>query len=165
MWGLGGSGPRRLLPVVVLAAAAFGVDHLRAQPTQPAGFGALRGQATRVRDGDTLELDGRVIRLQGIAAPELHEPLGREAKEALEALVAGRTLACLPDGTRTHGRIVAICRIDGEDVGAQLVAMGLARDCPRFSAGRYRALEREAARRGAGIARRYDLPSYCLTGF
>ncbi|MCS6778518.1 MAG: thermonuclease family protein [Geminicoccaceae bacterium] len=161
----GGFGPRRLLPVVVLAATAAGFDHLRAQPTQPAGLVALRGPATRVRDGDTLELLGHVVRLQGIAAPELHEPLGHEAKLALEALVAGRTLTCLPDGTRSHGRIVAICRVDGEDVGARLVAMGLARDCPRFSAGRYRAIEREAARRGAEIGRRYDLPSYCLTGF
>lgn len=122
----------------------------------------LRGPVVRVRDGDTLELAGRVVRLQGVAAPELHEPLGAASRAALERLVAGRPVACESDGSRSHGRIVAVCRVAGEDLGAQLVAIGLARDCPRFSLGRYAAAERAAAERGATIGRMYSLPAYCL---
>lgn len=122
----------------------------------------LRGVVVRVRDGDTLELAGRVVRLLGVAAPELHEPLGAKSREALERLVAGRPVACEPDGSRSHGRIVAICRVAGEDIGGRLIADGLARDCPRFSLGRYASLERAATARGARIRELYPLPAYCL---
>lgn len=158
-----------LRPVLVLLVALlFGSGLLAlaqsgSWPSTAALSGSpLRGVVTHVRDGDTLELSGRVVRLQGVAAPELHEAFGREAKDALERLVLGRTLDCIPDGSRSYGRIVAVCRLSGEDVGARMVASGFARDCPRFSAGRYAALEREAERRGSPLRRRYELPAYCL---
>ena len=44
--------------------------------------------------------------------------------------------------------------VDGRDIGAALIEAGLARDCPRFSRGRYAELEPEAARR-------LPLPGYC----
>jgi micrococcal nuclease len=44
--------------------------------------------------------------------------------------------------------------VDGRDIGAELIEAGLARDCPRFSRGRYAELEPEAARR-------LPLPGYC----
>lgn len=157
----GAFGPRRVLPLVAAAAALVAWERLDAQAVYPAALADLRGVVERVRDGDTLELEGRAIRLQGVAAPELADPLGRESRDALARLVAGRSIACAPDGTRTHGRIVAICMADGRDLGAALVAAGLARDCPRFSGGRYADLERAAAARGAPIGRLYPLPAYC----
>jgi len=148
----------------VLAAAVTGVataDTVAESPPRVDTRRIFVGVVERVRDGDTLELEGQAIRLQGVAAPELRDPLGPESREALRQLVAGRTVACVPDGSRTRGRIVAICTVDGRDLGAALVAAGLARDCPRFSGGRYAALERAAAARGAPIGRVYPLPSYC----
>lgn len=50
---------------------------------------------------------------------------------------------------RAHARVV------------HLVRQGLARDCERFSGGRYRAAERQAADEGATIRASYPLPGYC----
>jgi endonuclease YncB( thermonuclease family) len=44
--------------------------------------------------------------------------------------------------------------VDGRDIGGELIEAGLARDCPRYSHGRYAALEPEAAHR-------LPLPDYC----
>lgn len=154
-----------LVPWLLLGAVAAGTALADRDPRgpgpQPVALATLQGVVAHVRDGDTLELEGRAVRLQGVAAPELHDPLGAESRAALQRLVLGRTIACAPDGTRTHGRIVAVCTADGRDLGAALVSAGLARDCPRFSGGRYAALEQAAAARGAPIARVYSLPAYC----
>ena len=45
--------------------------------------GTLAGAVTHVRDGDTIEVGGVPIRLQGLAAPEGDEPGGTEATEAI----------------------------------------------------------------------------------
>ena len=55
--------------------------------------------------------------------------------------VDGQTLVCDLTGERTRGRRVGVCRLDEADVGAEVIAAGLARDCPRFSKGRYVAVE------------------------
>ena len=47
---------------------------------------------------------------------------------------------------RTHGRRVGWCYLDGQDVAEALVRAGLARDCPRYSGGRYAAVEPASAR-------------------
>ena len=55
------------------------------------------------------------------------------------------------DGSRTYDRCAGICYVGGKDVAAELVRQGLARDCPRYSGGRYAAAERQAAAEGATI--------------
>jgi micrococcal nuclease len=114
-----------------------------------------------VVDGDTLEVAGVRVRLQGVAAPEVKhpgqpkpEPGGPEAATFMTRLVDGRTAVCELGGRRSRGRRTGICRIDDRDVGAEVIAAGLARDCPRFSKGRYAELERPAARSLA-------YPGYC----
>ncbi len=67
----------------------------------------------------------------------------------------GETVVCELTGERTHGREVGVCRVDGRDVGAAVIGAGLARDCPRFSGGRYADLETPEA------ARKLPLPHYC----
>ncbi|GBD42931.1 hypothetical protein HRbin40_00391 [bacterium HR40] len=118
------------------------------------------GTVTRVRDGDTIEVDGRPVRLKGIAAPERRQPLGEVASRAMRALALGQRVVCAPDGSRSYERIVAICELSGVDLAAFLVARGLARDCPRFSGGRYAALE-AALGTDARIRKEYPLPAYC----
>jgi hypothetical protein len=65
------------------------------------------------------------------------------------------------DGSQTYDRWAAICTLDGADVVADLVRLGLARDCPRYSGGRYQAAELQAATQGATIGETYALPGYC----
>ena len=103
---------------------------------------AIIGHALIV-DGDTLKIEGRSIRLQGIDAPELREPYGRESKTELTAIIDAHEVSCWPDGTRSYKRIVATCFLIGTavDIGAEMVRRGRALDCPRYSKGRYRALE------------------------
>jgi endonuclease YncB( thermonuclease family) len=76
-------------------------------------------------------------------------------------LVQGRTLRCELDGERTHDRCAGVCYLDGADIAAIMVRRGLARDCLRFSGGRYRMVEQQAAAEGATIRASYPLPGYC----
>ena len=76
-------------------------------------------------------------------------------------LVHHQTVRCELDGTRTYDRCAGICYLDGEDVSEVMVRRGLARDCRRYSGGRYAQAGRRAAARGATIAEVYPLAGYC----
>jgi micrococcal nuclease len=125
--------------------------------------GPFTGEVTYVRDGDTIELGAMAIRLNGLAAPEDDEPGGQDATAAMRELVLGKVVTCELDGESTHDRCAAICQLDGTDISEQMVRMGLARDCPRYSGGRYRAAEQQAAAGGATIRASYPVPGYCKT--
>jgi hypothetical protein len=58
-------------------------------------------------------------------------------------------------------RCVGVCYLDGMNIEEELVRIGLARDCPRFSGGRYREVEQAAADQGAAIREIYRLPGHC----
>jgi micrococcal nuclease len=88
----------------------------------------MAGVVSHVRDGDTIELAGRAIRLQGLAAPEGDEPGGAEATRAMRRMVDGRQVRCELDGERTHDRCVAVCYLNGADTAEVMVRDGLARD-------------------------------------
>jgi micrococcal nuclease len=115
-------------------------------------------------DGDDIRFGCVQIRLCGIASPEDYR--GHRESEAtrhLAGLVDGREVTCHLDGT-TAGRSrlpVAICFLDGMDVGEMQVRAGHARDCPAFSSGRYAAAEDEARAAGHDLSRIYELPGYC----
>ena len=138
------------------AALVLGLAPLPAAAACPAG--TVTGEVTYVRDGDTIELGTLAIRLNGLAAPEWDAPGGQEATDAMKALVLGKSVTCELDGDRTYDRCVAICHLEGADISATLVRQGLARDCPRFSGGRYREIEQAAVDRGAMIREIYRLP-------
>jgi micrococcal nuclease len=121
------------------------------------------GAVTHVRDGDTIGVAGLPIRLQGLAAPELSEPGGPEAARAMWMLLHGQEARCELTGEHSHDRCVGVCSVSGSDIAAELVRAGVARDCPRFSGGRYADEEMEAAQDGATIAETYRLPGYCRT--
>ncbi len=110
----------------------------------------------RVIDGDTIVVGGQRVRIEGLHAPELHEPFGPEARDFVIALLADDAVRCVPNGRRSYQRMVARCFLegDGRDLAAALVAAGLGRDCPRFSGGRYAAFETPAGRE-------LGLPGYC----
>ncbi len=105
--------------------------------------GQLEDVVGKVIDGDTLSVGPTKIRLQGIAAPEMDEPLGPEARDFLTAIALGKLARCDLTVELSFDRQVAVCRIDGQDLGRLIVEAGLARDCPHFSGGRYEAFEVE----------------------
>ena len=87
-------------------------------------------------DGDTLEMHGNRIRLFAMDAPEGRQTCtaadgkawrcGTAAARALDAMTAGKTVTCSQRDTDRYGRIVAVCKVSGKDLGAELVSQGLA---------------------------------------
>ena len=120
----------------------------------------LAGQASVV-DGDTLEIHGRRIRLWGIDSPESSQlcrgedssqyRCGAQAANDLDAFIARRTVNCIPLSLDPYGRTVATCSVSGTDLGEWLVRNGLALDWPKYSKGRYDAVQRDAERAGRGM--------------
>ena len=101
-----------------------------------------------VIDGDTIHIRNHKIRFQGMNAPELDEPYGKQAKWALHKLVKGQTITAQPNGETSFGRKVAKCFLeDGTDLGAKMVEMGLALDLPEYPDADYRHLETPASRK------------------
>lgn len=114
----------------------------------PAFANDLTGRAS-VIDGDTIEISGQRIRLNGIDAPESWQicrdaagkeyRCGKEAAFALDKfLAASRPTTCLEVDQDRYGRMVVDCfRADGENVNVWLVRQGHAVDWVRYSKGRY----------------------------
>jgi len=89
------------------------------------------GAARIVHDGDTLCIGpgadhaGWVkVRLADFYAPELGEPGGREATEALRSITAGAWVVCVADH-RSYDRAVARCTINGKPIGELMKARGV----------------------------------------
>ena len=114
----------------------------------------LEGVASAI-DGDTIIINNYRIRLNGVSAPELSEEGGNEAKQAMQKILQNKTIKCSLSGRKSYERYIGVCWIGAVDVGALLVLQGFARDCFRYSGGRYSALE-------PGPARYLPLPQYCL---
>jgi micrococcal nuclease len=107
----------------------------------------VSGKVTKVRDADTVVVQGVPIRLNGVDAPENGTRAGNEATAAMKRYLRGKTLNCELNGDRTYDRWVGVCFTDeGHDIGAVMVASGYALDCRRYSGGRYRSLEPAGAR-------------------
>jgi endonuclease YncB( thermonuclease family) len=129
-----------------LASGAFflvymqGVEGARGDTGQ---ITTLAGAAI-VIDGDTLEIGGQRIRLEGIDAPEASQTCatanggtwecGREATKALKALVLNAEVACDSRGNDKYGRVLATCFSDGKDINATLVKTGYAWAFVKYSA-------------------------------
>ena len=152
-WSLGIIGAIAVIVVLVFNGARFGAPGLTGSKFSGSVGGNISGH-TYVIDGDTIDVGGRRVRLNGIAAPEMSERGGAAAKAVMSRLVAGGAVTCQQVDTDRYGRAVGICSVNGRDIGAALVASGTARDCPRYSGGRYRSHETDASRR-------LPLPGYC----
>jgi len=167
----------RILPALVLLAIVTAPA-----PGLFAGEATLAGRAC-VIDGDSLMIGGKRnrkgfcdggvdSRLNGVDAPEWDEtcrrsgggswPCGQEAKAAMKALADGREVNCqIIDRDWRTKRPVVVCLAGGRDIGRELVRLGLAAACERYSE-RYvnQEAEAKAARRGIW-AGDYVKPGYC----
>ena len=95
----------------------------------------LVGRASIV-DGDTIEIRGERIRLFGIDAPESGQMCanangqsyrcGQKAALVLDARIGEGVVTCERKDTDRYGRVVALCRVFGEDLSAWMVGLGWA---------------------------------------
>ena len=124
--------------------------------------GIVSGPA-RVIDGDTIDIAGTRIRLEGIDAPEAGQTCetargeswecGTQATRAMVDLTQGRTVLCRAQGLDKYGRLLATCFVDAPasmDINAEMVRRGYAWAFVRYSRV-YVAQEAAARSEGAGI--------------
>ena len=120
------------------------------------------GYVSRIIDGDTLVWKGRRIRLHGMDAPEIDQTCrdvdgniymcGWRARNHLKTLVAGRSVFCDRVTTDRYGREIAVCLVDGTDIGERMVLDGWAVAYIRYSRA-YAWAEREARKHRRGLWR------------
>jgi len=113
-------------PLIVLAAAA-----------------ATACPSLSVHDGDTIRCGRERIRISDIDAPELPDSpkcqdyrrsyawcdfaLGYRSRDALRGFLWSGRVEVVRAGYDKYGRTLALVRVNGQDAGASLVRLGLAR--------------------------------------
>jgi endonuclease YncB( thermonuclease family) len=120
---------------------------------------AIKGRASII-DGDTLDIGGQRIRLHGIDAPESGQSCrdgtgrdyrcGQRATLALSDKIGGQIISCERRDIDRYNRIVAVCRLAGEDLNGWLVSEGWAVAYRRYS-GDYIGAEETAKSANRGV--------------
>ena len=119
-------------------------------------------QVVGITDGDTVKVlrDGHdqvKIRIAEIDTPERRQPWGNRAKQAMAALVHGQSVEVEPVTIDRYGRTIARLRVDGLDVGRELVRQGDAWVYRKYSKDpSLLVLEAEARAAGRGL---WSLPA------
>jgi endonuclease YncB( thermonuclease family) len=120
---------------ITLVALVLSLASLAPALSRESGGDRLQGVAW-VIDGDTIEIHGTRIRLNGIDAPESAQTCddaqgrpwrcGQRASLALADRIGRGTVSCDPTGIDRYGRTIADCRLDGESLNGWMVRMGWA---------------------------------------
>jgi endonuclease YncB( thermonuclease family) len=110
----------------------------------------------RVHDGDTLTVrcpERRFkLRLQGVDTPELGQPFGEAARDALAAFLAGKPLIVESRAIDAYDRVIGRAWIGERSLADWLLASGWAW-CPSRSTAACRRLEAEARTAERGLWR------------
>ena len=151
------------LALTVVSTPSFG----RAIPIIPPD-GVLTGSA-RIIDGDTIDIAGTRIRLEGIDAPEVGQTCqnakaetwdcGNAATRVMLALTQGQEVKCQTSGLDKYGRILAVCFVSGVDINAEMVKRGYAWAFVKYSK-LYVAEEEIARQAGHGIWQGPAIPAW-----
>lgn len=159
---------RRLVAFALAAGICFTVSPTHVPARSSVAVDALTGVA-HVIDGDTLDLNGTRIRLEGIDAPEAGQTCkrrwigwwacGAAATAALNGLAAGRALACETRGHDKYGRVLGVCFAGGLDINAQMVRTGHAWAFVKYSTS-YVKEEAAAKAEGVGIWQGESMPAW-----
>jgi len=144
----------------LLVAGAVGAAPLAAAAAR------FEGVVTHVTDGDSVWVrtaDGapRQIRINGIDAPEVCQPFGAEARDALSRRLLHRRVVVVTHGEDDYHRTIARISLGHEDVGAWMVKNGYAWSYRfRGNLGPYRHFEARArtAHRGLWADGRPEAP-------
>ena len=116
-----------------LAHACFALLLIAASP------GAVfTARVVKIVDGDTISVEvggkgSQRVRLIDIDTPEKDQPYGREARQALAALVSDREVRLETHGADDYGRLLARVFVGEVDVNAELVRSGAAWVFRRYS--------------------------------
>lgn len=132
------------------------IDGVLAGPTAAR---AITGPA-RVVDGDTIDIAGMRVRLEGIDAPETGQSCDRRdgssfdcglaATRLLTELTHGRDVTCEERGRDKYSRTLAVCFAGGVELNGEMVRHGLAWAFVKYSHS-YVAIEAEARALRIGI--------------
>ena len=113
----------------------------------------------RSKDGDSLTVGSREVRLFGIDAPEFDQTCtrkgaswscGTKAADHLSRLVTGRDVRCRLVSTDQYGRSVSRCTVGTTDINAEMVESGFATAFRQYSSD-YVAAEARAKSAKRGI--------------
>ena len=128
-----------------------------------AAHAELAGAAVII-SGDTIEVQGRRVRLSGVTAPGIDQlcvnpraqwRCGMVAKLKLDQRIGSSPVICREQGTDRHGRILGRCRIDdgqGMELNRWLVTAGWALSSGDYGQA-YKEAEDQAVSSGAGLWR------------
>lgn len=144
---------------VAPAPPSVPVGEIDAGQLSPVGGQTIEGVAT-VIDGDELRVGDRLVRLFGIAAPDISASYGPDARLYLDGLVGGQRVLCTEVDRTAQDLSIASCAIDGTDLAPELLSQGLAAvyrvsaamsPAERELAARYDTEEADARTRKIGI--------------
>ena len=91
-----------------------------AVPSTPSDRKVLTGTVTKVRDGDTIVVDGIPIRLAALNCPENGSQQGNYATDLANQFLGLQAL-CELTGAKTYDRLVGYCEINGADFGSYMM--------------------------------------------
>lgn len=106
-------------------------------------------------DGDSIVINGEEMRIKGMDAPEYRQTCteagrevdcGKRAAAAMKRWLQRGPVYCYGSERDRYNRLLVVCRVNGVDIGRDLVLQGLAVDY-----GLYPEEEREAARAYRGM--------------
>jgi endonuclease YncB( thermonuclease family) len=114
----------------------------------------------QVLEGDLIAVNGTLVRLYGIDAPEMGQTCrsrrgqrydcGAAARNILSRLIGDREVACSAYAEQASGELIARCRIGRADLGAAMVRRGWAYPMVSLT-NRYTGEEAHAQAAGAGV--------------
>ena len=122
----------RAVTLAVLLIASPDLAIANAGGTKPPGV--VEGPASII-DGDTIEIAGQRIRLNGIDAPESRQTCmaegvtwacGKSATDALSEFIGEAAVRCEDQGSDRYGRMIGRCYVQGDDIEAWMVLNGWA---------------------------------------
>ncbi|ATR19792.1 Hypothetical protein HVPorG_02459 [Roseomonas mucosa] len=136
LYAVGGAGLAGHLRPVLAGLPGLGSGAAPPAATPPEGPIQADPAEIHVVDGETLRLQGQVVRLEGLQAPSRGETCadtagqgfdcGVAAADRLAHLVANHALVCELHGQDVFRRPLAICEANGRILNAMLVSSGWA---------------------------------------
>ena len=94
------------------------LTNFEALPTQNVNI--LEGKITHVRDGDTFEVLGKVVRIAALDCPENSTSEGKRVTKIAKRF-QGQYAVCELTGATTYDRVVGYCKINGVDFGKTMM--------------------------------------------
>ena len=151
-----------------MAAAPLGQTHA-VPPPRPSALTRLRSGPACILDGDTIDIAGERVRLQGINAPETEQhcpdaqgerwACGARATTAPRGRIAGWVVTCAGYERGRYGRLIDVCGVSGGDLNAWMASAGWAMAYRKYSTA-YVAQEAAAKTNRRGVWRGDFIPPW-----